>query len=173
MANIHKDRLIDFTVFVEGERKLGTADVTLPTLSYQTETLSGAGIAGEMETPALGHTESSEVEINWRTVNSDLFELFEPRSHSLEFRGANQYYDAGNGELKVVPVAVFVKALPKETDMGSMESNSTSDSTTTMECTYIKVVIDGVTKLEIDKPNYVHKVNGKDYAADIRSALGL
>lgn len=47
------------------------------------------------------------------------------------------------------------------------------DSKTTLEVTYIKVTIDGVRKVEIDKLNYIHFVDGVDYLADVRKALGL
>ena len=43
-VNIVRDKLINFEVFKEGNRKLGMGDITLPSLEYKTATLSGAGI---------------------------------------------------------------------------------------------------------------------------------
>ena len=35
------------------------------------------------------------------------------------------------------------------------------------------MTIDGVRKIEIDKLNYIHFVNGTDYLENVRKALGL
>ncbi|MBQ4358968.1 MAG: phage major tail tube protein [Proteobacteria bacterium] len=172
-TNVQRDKLINYTVFVEGNRKLGTADITLPTISYNTDTLSGAGIAGEVDMPTLGHTDSMEVEINWRIVTGDLAVLIEPRGHNLEFRGSNQIYDEGNNEFKTSPVVVSVRALPKEGSLGKLEAMSTADASNTLEVTYLKVEIAGETKIEIDKLNFIHMINGTDYLASVRSDLGL
>lgn len=37
---------------------------------------------------------------------------------------------------------------------------------------YYATYIDGKKKLEIDPLNYIYYVNGKDYLADVRKALG-
>lgn len=173
MANIHVDKLIDYEVYKDGTRKLGTADVKLPSIEYMSETLKGAGIAGEIDMPTLGQTSSMNVAITWRTVNGSLIELAEPKAHNLEFRGAQQNYDAGTGELKVIPVIVSVRALPKKIDLGKLVKASTTDSSTEMEIDYLKITIDGTIKAEIDKANYKCSINGTDYLSAVRSALGL
>lgn len=42
------ERLIAFRVYGEGNDLLGTANVTLPTIEPMTDTVTGAGIAGEI-----------------------------------------------------------------------------------------------------------------------------
>lgn len=49
----------------------------------------------------------------------------------------------------------------------------TSDASNEFEVTYIKISLDGNEILEIDKYNYICKINGKDYLKDIRQVLGL
>ncbi len=41
------EKLINFRVYEDGDDLVGVADVTLPTLDAMTETVKGAGIAGE------------------------------------------------------------------------------------------------------------------------------
>ena len=48
-----------------------------------------------------------------------------------------------------------------------------ADSNNVMEVPYIKVEIDDKEVLEIDKLNYICKVDGEDLLTDVRSALGL
>ena len=37
------------------QKLLGTVDIELPNIEYLTETIQGAGIAGEIETIVVGH----------------------------------------------------------------------------------------------------------------------
>ena len=50
-VNAVRDKLINYEVFLKGERKLGMADVTLPEITYKTDTISGAGIGGRRGKP--------------------------------------------------------------------------------------------------------------------------
>ncbi|MBQ8699211.1 MAG: phage major tail tube protein, partial [Schwartzia sp.] len=85
--NAVRDKLINYEVFLGGERKLGMADVTLPEVSYKTDTLSGAGIGGDIDMPTLGQTDSMELGIKWRTINEDVTALLKQEAHDLEIRG--------------------------------------------------------------------------------------
>ncbi|MBF1685406.1 MAG: phage major tail tube protein, partial [Selenomonas sp.] len=70
-------------------------------------------------------------------------------------------------------VKVNIRGLPKKGSLGSLKPAEHTDSKTTLEVTYLKVTIDGVRKVEIDKLNYIHFIDGVDYLKDVRRALGL
>ena len=55
------EKLINFRVYENGNDLIGIADVTLPKVDYMTETVKGAGIAGEIDSPVKGHYSSMEV----------------------------------------------------------------------------------------------------------------
>lgn len=60
-ANYIPDRTINFNVTAdEGNIFLGVGTVDLPEIQKMTDTLSGSGIAGEVETPIPGHFQSME-----------------------------------------------------------------------------------------------------------------
>ena len=168
-----RDKLVNYEVFIAGTRKLGMADVTLPKIKYKTTTLKGAGIGGDIDMPTIGQTDSMELSIKWRTINEDVSVLLEPKAHDLEIRGANQHLDAASGEIVIDAVKINVRAMPKEGDLGKLDPASNTDSSNSLECLYIKVTINGKVKLEIDKLNYIHVINGTDYEAAVRDALGL
>lgn len=173
MYNAVRDKLTDFAVFKDGVQKLGTADITLPSIEYLTETLKGPGIGGEVEMPTMGQTSSMELQITWRTLNADVTEIHAPRAHDLEFRGAIAHYDSSTGEIRQIPAVVKVRGVPKKLELGKLETSATMDASNTLELVYIKQTYDGVTKLEIDKFARVFSVNGTDYLAEVRAALGL
>ena len=161
MRNV-PENLINFRVYEDGGAFLGISDVTLPKLSAMTQTIKGAGLAGELEAPTRGHYGSCEAELNWRTIEKDLL-----------LRGAGQGYDSESGEYTTRKIKILLRGRPKEADLGKFDVGATTDSKTTLECDYIKIDIDGETKLELDKYNFICNVDGVDYLEDVRDALGM
>ena len=104
------ERLINFRVYAEGNDLLGVANVELPSLEAMSDTVSGAGIAGEVESPILGHYGSMTTTFTWRTISADLTRLAEQKAHALDLRGSQQVYDAALGTYSTVPVRVSREA---------------------------------------------------------------
>lgn len=167
------EKLINFRVYQDGNDLLGVADAELPSFEYMSETVKGAGVAGEVESPTIGHFSKMSLKLNWRTVTKSLVFLAKPIAHALDLRGAIQTYNASTGEYKITPLRVAVRALPKKAELGKMEMNSAGNGSNEFEVIYIKVDLDGVTLIEIDKYNYICIIDGVDYLAEVRKALGL
>ncbi|WP_031585939.1 phage major tail tube protein [Selenomonas bovis] len=172
-VNLIQDKSITYEVFKDGDRKLGTTEIALPSLEPKTSTLSGAGIGGEIEMPTPGQLGSTEVELTWRTITGNNTELMGMDAQDLELRNANETYDAGTGKIGVDAIKINLRGFFKKGDLGSLKPSDHTDTKTTLEVIYIKVSINGERKIEIDKLNYIHYVDGKDYMAAVRSALGL
>ena len=167
------EKLISFRVYQSGNDLLGVADAELPSLEYMSETVKGAGVAGEVESPTIGHFGKMSLKLNWRTVTKPLIFLAKPIAHALDLRGAIQTYDASSGEYKITPLRVAVRALPKKAELGKMEMNSSGNGSNEFEVIYIKIDLDGETLAEIDKYNYICNIGGTDYLTEVRTALGL
>jgi len=173
MANQVPDKLIGFKVYLESNDLIGIADVELPTLTAVSEGLQGAGIAGELDTPVLGQFSGMEIGINWRAVNEATMATTAQKIHTLDMRGAIQRIDAGSMLQKIVAVKVLTKVLPKEMALGKLAMGSQTDTSNKYECLYIKIWFDGKEVLELDKLNYIFKVDNEDYLAPVRAALGM
>ncbi|MFY0545453.1 phage major tail tube protein [Brevibacillus sp. H7] len=168
------ERLNDFRAYRDGTNDLlGVVEVTLPALQALTETVSGAGIAGEFESPTLGQFQSMKVGLNWRTVTSDQVKLSRQQAQRLDLRGANQIYDAATGKYSIKPIRVVVQGPPTNNELGKLAKNSTSDGSTEIEVLYLKIQIEDKTVVEIDKLNYICIIDGVDYLKETRKALGL
>ncbi|MBE3586569.1 MAG: phage major tail tube protein [Thermoanaerobacter sp.] len=173
-VNTVPERLTAFRVYLDGSSDLkGVADIQLPSFEAMTETVKGAGIAGEYESPTLGHFQSMKLTLNWRTVSREFLKLLRQQSQRLDCRGAIQEYDAGSGSYRIRQVRVVVQGPPAKGDLGKFETGATSDGSSEVEVLYIKIDIDGKNHLELDKLNYKFVVDGVDYLADVRRALGL
>lgn len=167
------EMLRNYRVYEDGYDFIGTSDVELPTLEALTETIKGAGIAGEIAAPVIGHLGSAETKLNWRTVTNRNISLTAPKAHTLDIRGDEQVYDSTAGEFKTCAVKLLVVGIPKNTGLGKLEPATTTGTSNTLETNYMKLTIDGKDKLEFDKYNYIFKVDGKDYLSESREALGL
>ena len=167
------EMLRNYRVYEDGYDFIGTSDVELPTLEALTETIKGAGIAGEIAAPVIGHLGSAETKLNWRTVTNRNISLAAPKAHTLDIRGDEQVYDSTAGEFKTCAVKLLVVGIPKNTGLGKLEPATTTGTSNTLETNYMKLTIDGKDKLEFDKYNYIFKVDGKDYLSESREALGL
>ena len=165
------ERLINFKVYEEGEQFIGVADIDLPEYENMTETVSGAGIMGELDTPTVGHYGALSVTLNWRSIVKDLIYLSTPKTHKLDIRGAVQSIDSATGEIVKKQVRVYLWCLPKKTSAGKMEKASPTDSSNELSVIYYKLSIDGEKMLEIDILNEICYILGTDYYADVKSLL--
>lgn len=166
--------LVNFRVYdMDSNDLLGVGDVELPKLDAMTETLKGAGVAGEIDMPVIGHYSAMETKLNFRTVDKHALAISATKGQKLDIRGAQEVFDKAANEVKIVPVKLIVKGLPKSTELGKFEMGAGTDSSLTIETMYLKLMIGGETKAEIDKLSYIANINGTDYLADVREALGL
>jgi P2 family phage contractile tail tube protein len=166
------ESVINYDVYEDAVNMYGTASVTLPDISNMTQTISGAGIAGEIESVILGHFSAMQMTINFRTVTEMAVKLTEQREHLLELRVAQQSMDSTAGVKTVDQVKYVAACTPKKLGLGSLAPASPSDASGDYSVRYIAGYIGGTKMLEIDPLNYICFQNGKDYLADVRKALG-
>ena len=170
---ITRGMLTGFEVYHESTRFLGMATVDLPEFNFKTNELTGPGILGSFEMPGLGHTESLELTLNWRTINTDLIALAEQKAHDITLRGSQQNYDQANKKIASEAVRIDFRGLTKQTAIGKFEHVEQTESKTTFEVIVLHIYIGGELKLKYDKVNYICEINGVDYLKDYRANVGL
>ena len=174
MPNIIPEKLNNFMCYLGGTDKLlGVAEGNFPNIQFMTTEVKGAGIAGVIDSPALGHVQSLTVSLKWRNVTTNFTELLEPVSHDIDMWGEAIDFDAGNGVYVSKAIHVFLKAITKTWNMGNLVVVDSQEAETEHEIYYMKYELDGKEQVEVDKYNYIFKVNGTDYLADTRRALGM
>ena len=174
MATIPQ-KLTNFRVYAEEDQAklIGTADVTLPSIEFQTDSLKGAGIGGEIDVPIIGHTSSMTLTLNWLGTVRNMFLLAKPEMHLLTLRGNLQLYDYDAKKRKPInkQVKVTVRGVPKKIELGKFEVAAGQDASTELEVHYLKVEYDLETQIVIDKYNLQYIVHGTDYLEDVRNNL--
>ncbi|MEK4713474.1 phage major tail tube protein [Sporosarcina sp. FSL K6-5500] len=173
MTNKIPEKLTNYSAFLNGTDFLGTVDLELPSLEALTDTVKGAGIAGEIDSPVIGHYGSMTTKLNWRTLNGSSVTLAAQKTHALDFRGSQQIYNAGNGAYEHQGVKVTLRAIPKTLESGKFEVGATTGTANELEVVYYKLEIDGKKLIEIDKFNFISFVDGLDALEEVRKNLGL
>ena len=160
----------DFNIYNTGSKIIGlTGEVALPDFEAMTETISGAGILGEIETTIAGRYGSMEQEIPFRCIDADYFKLIDPTTPvDLTLRGAIQYNVRANGSTDYMGMRVVFRGRCKKITIGTVKQGGPMDSSITLELTYILVEMDGKKKIELDKINGTFKVNYVDLLAKVK-----
>lgn len=110
--------------------------------------------------------------LNFRTVTNNAIKLHEPRQHNIDLRAAQQQKDTVKGTTEVVSVKHILVVTPKKLNPGKVATAAAAEVSGEYAVSYYATYINGKKKLEIDPLNYIYYVNGKDYLADVRKALG-
>ena len=85
--------VINFACYEDAKDFLGLASVTLPDVDFIVATVSGAGIAGNVEAPIIGHMNAMTAQLKFRTFSAESLKLLEPREHNIDLRAPQQVYD--------------------------------------------------------------------------------
>lgn len=164
--------VINFAVYEDSVEYIGMAKVTLPDLNSLTQSISGAGIAGNVEAVILGHFEAMTLGLSFRTTTKQVVKLAEPRRHIIDLRVAQQDEDPVDGELKVQRVKHIMVIVPKSTKGGSIAPAAPTDGSGEYSVRYWAIYIDGKKVQEVDQLNFKCIINGVDYLEPVRKALG-
>lgn len=166
------ESVINFAVYEDSVEYVGVAGVTLPNLAAIVQTLSGAGIAGNVEVPVLGHYDVMSLTLNFRTTTEHSVRLSEPRRHNIDLRMAQQIEDTVAGEVKVQSIKHVLVVVPKTDTGGTVAPAAPTNGSGEYSVRYWATYIDGAKVREIDPLNFICEVNGVDYLADVRKAIG-
>ena len=171
MAKID-ELVINFVVYEDATEYLGMAEATLPDLEFLTEEINGAGIGGNVEEIIIGHLSAMTTTLNFRTVCKAAVRLLEPRTHKLDLRVAQQQMNNRTSETTITGVKHIMRVKPKKTALGKVAAASTADVSGEYATQYYAMYMDGEKVTEVDPLNFICIINGYDYLAEVRKALG-
>lgn len=163
---------VNFAVYEDSTEYLGMAEVTLPEISTITEEVKGAGMSGAFNGAFVGHIEAMTLTLNFRSVTRDVMKLSEPRNHQIDLRASQQSWDNTAGRFVQTPVKHVLMVTPTKFAPGKLAQASPAEASGEYAVTYFATFIDGEKVLEVDILNFIFLVNGIDYLADVRRALG-
>lgn len=166
------ESVINFAVYEDSIEYVGMASASLPDLASLTQSISGAGIAGNVEAVIIGHFDAMTLGLNFRTTTAQAIKLSEPRRHTIDLRVAQQTEDTVAGAVAVQSVKHILVVVPKNNVGGSIAPATPTNGSGEYAVRYWATYIDGVKMREIDPLNFICYVNGVDYLADVKRVLG-
>lgn len=158
-----------YNVYRNGNVMIGVSgEVSLAEFQSITETISGAGLLGEIETVVVGMFSSMKQEIPFRILDEDVFSLGNPLEvQELTLRASEQVTEKASGGIEFQGMRIVFRGRPTGFKPGTMKNGSQMNASVTLELFYVLIEIDGESKLELDKLNSVYKVNGVDILAEV------
>jgi P2 family phage contractile tail tube protein len=172
MATINQT-LVNYKMYLAGTGVEGTVDITQPNIQKMTAEISGAGIAGSVDEPILGHTQDFTGTVKFRVVQGDVRQLLSQNYQQLEFWGAIQVLDTSTGELVAKQHKVIWQARNKSDNMGTFTVGAVQGRELEFTIRAIKEYYDNELIREIDKYNNIDSNGETDFLADVRSAIGM
>ena len=168
------EQTVDFKVYHNGSDLIGVATIDLPELSYMTETLSGAGVAGEIENPTIGMTESTTMTLSFNSIQEEAFNALDWTQNNLfECYASHQVTDNATGLRTTVSYRINVLGRTKTFPLGTWEPGKKQENEVELETTRLEVLYNNEEKLLIDKLAFIHRVNGTDLLATVRAQMGM
>ena len=162
-------KINSYNVYNDAERLIGVGDeVTLPDFEAMAETISGAGILGELDDPTVGHFSNMEMEIPFRVLDREATDMLDmTKAVRLTLRAAQQALTV-EGDTEFRSMRVVVRGKSATLAMGSVQNANPMESSVTLNVSYIRIEVDGTTLVELDKINPTFKVNGVDLLQKVR-----
>jgi P2 family phage contractile tail tube protein len=161
-----------FNVFVDGgTRLLGLADVTMPNFEAMTETVTGAGLMGELEVVSR-HFSAMTFTMNFRSMLDDALNFAHAQAHNFDLRSAQSFEDNTTYQRGEAAERYSIIGPVKTINHGNRAPNSPWDASLEVAVRRLEHFIDGAQVREIDILNNINRVRGVDLYADIRRAVG-
>ncbi|SEI83163.1 hypothetical protein SAMN04244579_02158 [Azotobacter beijerinckii] len=166
-------KLKNLNLFNDGNSYLGESKTaTLPPLARKMESYRGGGMNGPVK---VDHGFSDDgLQFEWTLGGLDLtvlrqFGITTADGVLLRFAGAYQRDDTG----EVTAVEIVVRGRHEEINLGDAEPGEDTEVSIVTTCSYYKLIVNGVTEIEIDLLNMIETVGGVDRLAEQRRAIGL
>lgn len=164
--------LVDFEVYEDNINYLGISQATLPNINFITQQITGAGIGGNVNAVIHGMVDVMTLSLNFRSPNGAAVSLLQPRKHNIDLRVAEQEWDTVNAERAIVADKYVFVVLPQTFTPGNIAPAALSDASGEYSVYYYAAYKRGKQIWEIDPFNYICNINGIDYLAEVRRALG-
>lgn len=144
-----------------------TNETTLINLQSMSETISLAGMAGEIDSPTVGQYQSMEITINFSNIAKSSLEVAAKDNVPLIFRSKQEFIDPENSTKSLKNRTITVRGMTKSINFGTLKKSGYGNPSITKEVVYYKEEIDGEVVTEIDKFNGKAIIGGVDLTKEI------
>lgn len=180
--NLLTPTVVNYMVYTEDESEfLGTAQVTLPSLSFLTQEVRGSGIMGAITVPIIAELQSMQIQLQMMALSDQAYKIAEHKVQTLVLYEAQEHTNLSNYAMGIASVRHTMKIMTTQMDGGTLQPQSVSNPSINASVLYWKVERGDASEsgspdytkiMELDPINYICFINGTDYAALVRNAMG-
>lgn len=171
-GGIKTNSITNANVYLDGGTLLGQAEeIKLPEVKVKTVERKALGMVAGIKLPT--GIEALEGEIKFNSFYPEAMrKAANPfQSVSLQCR-ANVETFTSQGRAEQRPLVVFLTVNFTEFPLGNFKQNEPGEFAVKFTATYVKVVEDGKTVMELDCMANLYEVDGVDLLADYRTNIG-
>ena len=119
-----------------------------------------------------GQFSSMTIKIPFAVLYEDMFKIVNTTNPpQLTLRGSEQCMDPKTGATDYYPIKIVLRGKAKTTSLGKLAKGKKGEPEVEMEVLYIKITVNDVTVIELDKLNYIFVLNDVDMLEKIRSQV--
>jgi phage tail tube protein FII len=171
------NHVANYSIFKDGRRLIGLADVTLANLQNMTDALKGSGIFGEIDMPIQAHFQALTVTLNWLTITDDAVFATIQDGAQLDAWAAVQSHDSSTGQIIHSGWRFIMTTAPKSFNLGKLEVGTKGEAVSEYELIGIRALHDDKVMFELNKENAVCRwsdgINLIDSGQRIRQLIGM
>jgi P2 family phage contractile tail tube protein len=154
------------------DQLIGLADITLPKITFEKDTLKGAGIGGSLNLPVIGNVTAMECVMNFHTPTDQALKLFVGNGQQLICKSSIEFIDTASGLYDEDPEEVIMTAFSSEYDSNKRDTSTKGTIAVRFDITYLAIYFAGQLYYQIDPFGNVCNLNGADANQKTRANIG-
>lgn len=170
---IYPNGHLDYMMYENGGPLIGVAKISMGAISQKTTTVTGAGVMGDVEVPLGGMIDVMTLTLEFLSVADAALKLAKPEWHQVEWRVADQFFNSSTRNEDTEQLRFVAVIRPKSFNHGDFATASAANVTGEYSMNYYAVYRQGKKIIEIDPLAHIYMIDGTDYGAKIRKAIGL
>lgn len=161
----------NFNVYTTA-KLIGVADITLPKITFEKDTLKGAGIGGSLNLPVMGNVQAMECVVNFHAPTDQALSSFIGNAQQLRCLSSIEYIDTSAGDYDEDPEEIIMTAFSSEYDSNKRDASTKGVVAVRFDITYLAIYLDAKLYYQIDPFGNVCNLNGVDANALTRANIG-
>ena len=166
-------RIQDANVYLEGTSTHGQAsEVILPNVGFTNAEHKPLGLFGGIKINT--GIEPMEATIKWLSPSNEILKaLANPKDTVKLMVRSNQQVFEGSELIAEQPIIVHLRGNSANYGLGTFKKGDDTETETKLNITYFKHIVNGEELVEIDVPNNIFRISGKDLLKDYKVNLGI
>ncbi len=145
-----------------GGRAIGLADIVLPKLVCESDTVKGAGLAGSLKLGVIGNLQPMETTLSFHANTVQSLEMFIGQTQDVRCLSSVQMFDTNSGQFDEYPEEIDMRLLGASYDPGRRDASTKGQITMVFDCLILTLIFGGKKYWELDPFNDVCVINGVD-----------